>query len=113
MNAFSESKRLQLEANSAIADFVAVEIESGQTFCRIAKMEENDEHRHHSLEQARKAYRTAIKGIKKLKLSQTELGKLKVQLEHLEAALKSAAEGGESGKHEGIEAPSSADPENK
>jgi hypothetical protein len=39
MNAFSESKRLRLEANSAIADFVAVEIEAGLTLCRIAKIE--------------------------------------------------------------------------
>jgi hypothetical protein len=87
-DALSEAERLQLEANRAIADFVRVEIESGLTFCRIAKMEEKWEKRHHALEQARNACRIASNGIRKLKLTKEERGAFK--LERLKADLRSA-----------------------
>ena len=91
MDVLSEAERLRHEANNAIADFVSVEIEAGTTFCRIAKMEKEHEKRQHSLEQARKAYRTASGGIKKLKLTKTELDKFNLQLDRLKAELRSVA----------------------
>ena len=90
MDILGEAERLLAEANAAIANFVWVEIESGLTFCRIAKMEKESETRHHTIRQARQAYRSACNGIKKLELTETELDKFNQQLKLLKEELRSA-----------------------
>ena len=90
--AIAETKRLCVEAETGIARLVIVDIETGLTFCRIAKRRIPGHARVKTLENARKAYQAGENWLWRLRMTHAHANQIAAQLERLRFELDSAAQ---------------------
>ena len=82
--------------NALAADFVRIELELADTFCKLALESHSEEHRRHHRFNARRAMDAALDALTKVHMKEKELEGIVTKIEETKALVESLEAGGSS-----------------